>query len=242
MLREEKALMKTMLLSIMVLLMFAAIAPADKPLPPMQKMQAVMYDLGGDSSLEQLRDLIEHGADVNAPIGFNRMLREGENPADLVGTTWPLDVALQRSRMDMVKLLLAHGAKLHGSEIAEAALRGNGGIALEMAEVLFKSGADPNARFNDCPAIQLAIAKRDHAFVQRLLSQPGIQLNGLDPDGNSALIIAAEHGSVEIMEMLLQAGANLHMKNESGETAITILQQTIEIQQKVLTRMQSAGK
>ena len=234
--------MKSLLLPIMVLLMLAAIAQADKPLPPMQTMQAVMYDLGGASPLEPLTELIQQGADVNAPIGFHRMLREGEDPASLVGTTWPLDVALQRSRMDMVRLLLAHGAKLHGSEIAEAALCGNGGVALEMAEVLLKAGADPNSRFNGCPAIQLAIANRNNAFVKLLLTQRGIQLNELDPDGNTALIIAAMHGSTENMEMLLHAGADPHVKNESGETAITILQQTIEKQQKVLTRMQSVGQ
>ena len=39
-------------------------------------------------------------------------------------TAWPLDVAVQRAQVDMVKLLLANGAKFHGGELANAAQGG----------------------------------------------------------------------------------------------------------------------
>lgn len=121
--------MKNPILCIGILLALGTLAPAaDLTDDQFQNMIRVMY--GGpkspqDSQLEKLKSLIDEGVDVNAAIGFDRLLREGEARADLTGTKWPLDVAVEQARVDMVKLLLAKGAKLHGKELAQAAFAGN---------------------------------------------------------------------------------------------------------------------
>jgi hypothetical protein len=73
--------------------------------------------------LEQVRVLIKQGAEVNAPIGFNRMLRQGEIPSSTSrrATAWPGGGCAQRVQMDRLKLLLANGAKVHGGELTKAA-------------------------------------------------------------------------------------------------------------------------
>ncbi len=221
-------------------------APVDqKPVPaatPAVDLQSKMFQVMYGTEIrrtEQLKELIHQGVDVNAAIGFDRMLLEGEDPATLVGTTWPLDVAIQHSSVVMVKLLLDSGAKLHGEELAEAALHGRGSEALEMAEALVKVGVDPNSRNNGFTALHWAAYKNNTDLVKLLMSQRDIKLDEFDPDGDTALTRAVDRGSLEIVEMLLQAGASPHVKNSSGETAIHILEKKLEKGQAILGRMKS---
>src|SRR4030095_2758398 len=141
--------MKNTMLPIIALLALGTFAPAADPADAQwEKMFKVMHGLpksAKDSRLEQLKLLIDQGADVNMAIGFDRMARVGETRADLRGTTWPLDVAVQQAQVDMVKLLLAHGAKFHGGELAKAAFAGNQDESLAMITALLEAGADVNS-------------------------------------------------------------------------------------------------
>src|SRR5690349_13882908 len=113
--------MKNTILPVVALFAFTALAQAAEP-PP--EMWDVIYG-SSFKRLEQLKELIKRGADVNAPIGFNRMRKEGEDPSSRTPTAWPLDGAVQQVQVDMVKLLLASGAKFHGGELAKAAFVGS---------------------------------------------------------------------------------------------------------------------
>ena len=140
--------MKNTILPIAILLAFAAFAQAERPAA---QDGDVMYGSSVNAAkfkrLEQLKELIKQGADVNAPIGFNRMLKEGEDPSSSSrkATAWPLDVAVQQAQVDMVKLLLANGAKFHGGELAKAAFAGNQDESLAMVTALIEAGADANS-------------------------------------------------------------------------------------------------
>jgi len=203
--------MKNTVLLIMILLAFAAFAQAGDP---PSKLWDVMYRSANFKRLDQLKELIKQGADVNAPIGFDRMLREGENPSSLKGTAWPLDVAVQQARVDMVKLLLANGAKLHGGELAKAALAGNQDDSLAMTKALLQAGADANSRHDSFTALFWASFKGNKNSVKLLLAQPGIKLDETSVDGDTALMTAVEHGHAEIVELLLKAGADVSTTNK----------------------------
>ena len=144
--------MKNTIIPIAILLAFAAFSHAGDPLPTMWE---VIYGSSVNAvkfkRLEQLKELIRQGADVNAPIGFNRMLNEGENPSSSsrTATAWPLDVAVQQAQVDMVKLLLANGAKFHGEELAKAADAENQDESLAMVTALIEAGAEVNSRHKD---------------------------------------------------------------------------------------------
>lgn len=233
--------MKSMLVPIVVVLMCAFFCQANEP---PQKLFEMMYGLDNATSIERLEQLIKQGADVNSPIGFDRMLLEGEDPASpsRVGTTWPLDVAVQRSRLDMVTLLLKLGAKLHGTELPAAALHGQGDQTLEIAKALLKAGTDPNAKYNGSAALHWAAYKNNKELGKLLLAQRGIELNTFDDDSHTPLMWAVERGSLDMVEMLLQEGASPHIKNDQGVTATTMLQQSIDQQQKILSAMKSSDK
>jgi ankyrin repeat protein len=235
--------MKNTILPFAILLAFAAFAQADDPLP---EMWDVIYGSSANAAkfkrLEQLKELIKQGADVNAPIGFNRMLNEGENPSSSSrkATAWPLDVAVQQAQVDMVKLLLANGAKFHGGELAKAADAENQDASLAMVTALIEAGADVNSRHKDYgyTALFRASARGNKNSVKLLLAQPGIKVDVINIDGDSALMTAAEHGHAEIVELLLKAGANVSIVDKRAETATSLAQKTLAKQQAIVVKQQ----
>jgi len=244
--------MKNPILFTVILLGLGPFAQAADPTDAQwQKMFEVMYGLPKspkDSQLERLKSLIDEGADVNAAIGFDRLLRVGETRADLRGTTWPLDVAVQQARVEMVKLLLAKGAKFHGGELALAALSGNQEESPAMITALLQAGADVNSR-NDrlvggfsFTALYAASHKGNKDSVKLLLAQPGVKLDETNDGGDTALMVAAEGGHAEIVEMLLKAGANVNITDIGGGTAITRAQKTLAKQQAIISKLQSSRK
>lgn len=232
--------MKNTMLPIITLLAIATFAQAADPADAQwEKMFQVMYGLprpDQDSRLERLKSLIDQGADVNMAIGFDRMALEGETRADLRGTDWPLDLAVQQARKDMVKLLLANGAKIHGKELAKAAFTGNQDESLAMVTALLQAGADANSRYNGFTALFWASHKGNKSSVKLLMAKPGLKLDETDPDGHTALMAAAEHGHAEIVEMLLKAGANVRITNKRGETAAALAQKTLGKQKAIVEK------
>ena len=236
--------MKTTLLSIATLLAFEAFAQAGDPLP---EIWDVVYGASANAAkikrLDQLKELIKQGADVNAPIGFNRMLKEGESPSSSsrIATAWPLDVAVQQAHVDMVKLLLANGATFHEGELAMAAFSGNQEESLAMVTALLAAGADVNSPRPDYrdTALMWASYKGNKSAVALLLAQPGIKLDAINIDGDTALMLAAENGQAEIVEMLLKAGANVRITDKRGETAISLAQKALAKQQAVVEKQQA---
>jgi hypothetical protein len=237
--------MKNPALAIVVLLALATLGQAADPADDQwQKMFEVMYGLPKspkDVRLEQLKTLIDEGADVNAAIGFESLLRVGETRADRKGTAWPLDVAVQQAQVGMVKLLLAKGAKFHGMEMAQAAFAANPHDSLAMVTALLEAGADVNSRDEyGSTALSWASYRGNKDVVKLLLEQPAIKLDQAGVDGDTALMAAAERGHAEIVEMLLNAGATVSITNEAGETAITRAEKTAAKQQAIIAKLKAS--
>jgi ankyrin repeat protein len=232
--------MKNTILPIVAL--FACTALAQAAEPP-HEMWDVIYG-SSFKRLEQLKELIKQGADVNAPIGFNRMRKEGDGPSSRTPTAWPLDGAVQQGEMDMVKLLLASGAKFHGGELAMAAFARRENESLAMVTALLQAGADVNSpqRESGHTALIWASFNGYKNMVKLLLAQPGIQLDAIDIDGQTALMAAAEKGHAEIAEMLLQAGAKVSITDKRGETATALAQEALAKQQAMVSKLQSYSK
>ena len=232
--------MKNTLLPIAALFAFTALAQAAEP---PHEMWDVIYG-SSFKRLEQLKKLINQGADVNAPIGFNRMSKVGDGPSSRTPTAWPLDGAVQQGQMEMVKLLLASGAKFRGGELAMAAFAAREHDALAMVTALIEAGADVNSPQRDYGHTALFWASfNGHKNIAKLLlAQPGIQLNAINIDGDTALMAAAEKGHLEIVEMLLKAGAKVSITNKRGETAASLAQEALAKQQAMVSKLQSSSK
>ncbi|MCK9543013.1 MAG: ankyrin repeat domain-containing protein [Novosphingobium sp.] len=59
-------------------------------------------------------------------------------------------------------------------------------------------------------------------MVKSLLSTPGINIDLQDNYGNTALMIAVQMGSKEIVQLLLDANANINIKDKRKNTALLL--------------------
>jgi ankyrin repeat protein len=69
-------------------------------------------------------------------------------------------------------------------------------------------------------ALHIVVRRSDSTYLRVLLQQDDINVNLQDGRGNTALIIAAERGWDEGVQILIKYGANVNTSNSSGETPL----------------------
>ena len=157
------------------------------------------------------RFLLAAGADVNesAPDGIagdtnaQVLFREGTDASALM-------VAIDSSHSEMALFLIESGANVNDSRAGRTPL--HSAVQQEIPEVvraLLSAGADPNAR----------LEKR-----MPLLSRSITQNNGLTPTtvGTTPFLLAASYGDVELMQLLIDAGADPFLTTEDDTSALML--------------------
>ena len=66
-----------------------------------------------------------------------------------------------------------------------------------------------------------AVRKGDHQAVRELLKNH-VDVNAAQPDGSTALVLAADRNDLEVADLLIRSGANVHAANEYGATALYV--------------------
>ena len=166
---------------------------------------------------------------------LSHLLAAGGSPADKHPSGWnPLQLALQRGDLGVMKILLAHGAD---PRVKGAGERTSLDLALALEsspaelELLVEGGADPNQRGPDGrTAVQVLLAARDFERTGALLRHGGKAGSALynavvegdreifsflvgqgvrsEPGSKDPVLVAAvREGQAELVEHLLQSGA-----------------------------------
>ncbi|XP_057318322.1 putative ankyrin repeat protein RF_0381 [Microplitis mediator] len=159
--------------------------------------------------------LIKNGADVNAVLTNNKS--EFIQP--------PLHLAIEKGNEGMVELLLQNNADLnidvvpYGKPLDVAIREEN----LEIVKLLLAYGADikdsTDYQFGQDISLHVAVSTKNLKVVELLLSDPTIDVNIVSNDGNSVLHDGVEYGcSIIIINHLLDAGVDINLKNNCGET------------------------
>lgn len=147
-----------------------------------------------------------------------------------------LIVAARHGREEVVRRLLGRGDvnvnarnKAGESALLEAARRDRGKIVvlLETAEASepglpakvarWKIDCSPH-RYDEAGFLQL-VAQRRRKWVELFLAA-GISVQAKDEAGNTALLLAAEAGDMEMMELLLEHEADPNAANSRGDTPL----------------------
>lgn len=75
---------------------------------------------------------------------------------------------------------------------------------------VLQSGVDPNSRSDrGVPGLTLAMQEQSRRSAKLLLEQPGIDVDALNPAGESALMIAAIKGDLPDVKALIEHGARI---------------------------------
>ncbi|XP_076638415.1 ankyrin repeat-rich membrane spanning isoform X1 [Colletes latitarsis] len=156
-----------------------------------------------------VRELINHGADVNA--------EDGDNWTALL-------CAAKEGHTDVCLELLEHGAELEHRDMG-------GWTALMWATykgrsptvtMLLARGADVNAHGNFHISSLLWAAGRGYPDIVKDIIAHGAKVNVGDKYGTTALVWASRKGNVEIVDTLLKAGANVDTAGMYSWTALLV--------------------
>ncbi len=172
---------------------------------------SALHKACASGALDIAKVLVNAGADVN--------LKSDE------GYT-PLSNAVSNNKQITVKYLISNGAnigekngKLGVSVLHKACMNGN----LEIAKILVDAGADVNFKSDEgFTPLYVAVQKNHISIVEYLLTK-GVSID--EKNGkklSTALSKACSDGLLNIVKMLVNAGANIHIKNALGKTPIMI--------------------
>lgn len=96
-------------------------------------------------------------------------------------------------------------------------------IVFSVLLMVFGCGAAKRAaRSPETEALLRAASAGNADTVKTLLVSPNVDVNGIDDQGNTALIQAARFGHDEVVKDLLIAKADVTIKNSEGKTALML--------------------
>lgn len=149
---------------------------------------------------------------------MQQLLGRGLDPdsSDADGNTL-LMLAARGGHEGVVAALVQHRAKLYrrnrfgDDALCLAALQGHGGVV----QKLLAAGTLPNRDSGWQPLGYAAFA--GHGAVVKLLLDKGAQVDAINPNRATALMLAARNGHGAVVDLLLQRGADPGYRTESGE-------------------------
>lgn len=171
-------------------------------------------DTGGNSAL--------HKAAQRNNREILQLLLQGSNNADPVnqlGKT-PLHLAIETMNPQIAGMLINAGASLNrkdanGNNLIHMICRCKTQQYEKILETLLKNISDVNQRNHDSMTPLHVAAISGSANMLRLLTLAGAKIDARLANGNSALFFCRP----ELIETLLELGANMELKNNAGLTA-----------------------
>jgi ankyrin repeat protein len=159
--------------------------------------------------LDLVARMLERGADPNR-VATHTLNLDGTGVPEPINET-PFVRALKSQDVAVLRLLVARGAAVN------AAVAGGQTplmLALGLGRAPFSGG------FGVPPGPYRFDSERSPAEAVKLLLAAGAEVNATTPAGDSALHLAAQAGSVGLIQLLADAGATLDARNKAGFTPL----------------------
>jgi uncharacterized protein len=161
-----------------------------------------------DNDLATVKELLSAGAKANT-IDENYQMS-------------PLAFAVSRGNLEMIQLLLWHGADVNATnKRGQTALMDLGANSTpEVALALIKAGAKLDLQDDDGNTALIFVAMGTNTEVLRALLDAGASVNLKTRKGLTALMLAAGRGDIDHVKALIAAGADVYERDEAGSTAL----------------------
>ncbi|RSL60417.1 hypothetical protein CEP53_005440 [Fusarium sp. AF-6] len=135
----------------------------------------------------------------------------------------PLHKACREGHLEIVNLLLQHGADIEAKEsdgstpFDSACWKGH----KDVVELLLSRGANSQGCDNDgWTSIRAATEHKRLDVIEVLLNENPANINVADNKGETSLHVASGKGYVAIMHLLLEKGADIEKPDKDGETPL----------------------
>ena len=191
-------------------------------------IEASHSSTGGDSFIDLIGSLVEHGADANT---------QGKN------NTTALHLASKYGRPSVVRVLLNHGANISAKNdqgqtlIHQLAGADNwiGSDSLAVAQLLLENNLDVNAQDKDHNTPLHLACEHKSVNIVRVLTDHGAIVDMVNMQGQTPLHVLAKHifafGSPpleDIVRILLERGANVNTRDKDNATPLHLVFSTHE--------------
>jgi ankyrin repeat protein len=185
-----------------------------------EELQEAMFQSASRGDKETVRNLVDHGADINK-------LQEGSYTL--------LHLAIKQGNNRMVDALLAGGADVNArnfegltplqvllEESGRSRLKKSGFNFEAVARALLANRATfdfEHKDFQGANCVKKAISESQNGLL-RLMLKNGTDINYRDENGGYLHLAIATRESGDIVETLLSAGIDLEIRNKEGNTAL----------------------
>ncbi|XP_076820079.1 protein fem-1 homolog B-like [Clavelina lepadiformis] len=142
----------------------------------------------------------------------------------LIEAASPLWCASANGYLEIVKLLVTHGADLNkttttnSTPLRAACFHGK----LSIVMYLMEHGADPNISNRYSNTCLMVSCYRGNLEVVEFLLHSGVDCNVQANCGGTALHLACESGHLLIVKSLVEGGCDINIKNKAGMTAAMV--------------------
>jgi len=171
-----------------------------------------LRDVAEEGNIEQVRMLIESGADVNT-----RALKRPFTP---------LLAAISKDHKEVAELLINHGADINakgykeGTALHHVARRGHTGIM----KLLLSNGADTEAKSDSGATPLLWAAYYGQTEMAKLLVEHGANIEARMPDGETTpLFHALLQGNTDTVALFLDKGADVRVQKGGWDPLATAM-------------------
>jgi ankyrin repeat protein len=181
--------------------------------------------------VDVVKELIKAGADVNA--------RNSSQGTPLMHAA-KFNGAMT-GRPEVIQELLKAGAEINAkNRRGETALHEAASGDIEVFRILLDAGADVNAASEPGQtALMMAAQAGKPEIIEELLKHKA-NINAVDTwDQWTALQWASSGGQLETVSLLIKNGADIHLKDKNGKTALALAQE--KGQTKVAELLKAAG-
>lgn len=180
-----------------------------------QRNELVTAVLNGD--FDEVKARIIMGARINV----RDKTRDGMSP---------LHAAVESGKLEIVEYLLDHGAKANirdsgkrtpvmmlddGADVED-------GVLLAIFQALVRHGAKPTLLDKQKNTVlhHLAYDSVDDEELTRAILSFGVNPNTVNKQSKTALMIAVDNVNLDMVEVLLQSGADVNIRDREGKTAL----------------------